>query len=409
MKINPLKILLLLLCSSFSIAEVTTNTSLSSPPEEDLLQYGDGVMKRVHKQYKDIIKLRNKRYPEFRELLSLDMTDNLKKKDKANICSFGWVNGKFTRRYKQFLTLANAIVANPKKKKFLKPLYNRFKPRQARDSQMQCMLYAKLYDLERMKDGKTLQLNIKFMSPCMPNTITRVFMVNNSRVLPVILILSMGKHKYYFEFDNKMHTKGYGRERREVYDRVKLINFYSEYVPRLRYRWMRYRKPPLNLWKAKAQYEALRVAHGLSRKLIDKHISKPKKLSYSKVQLVKNNNKKKVKTRVLYKKWRFWYIKYFKTGKNYTILPNSDNGKKAKKGKKGKSAGSGRPFHPYAIVKSVWEGNNPNICYQVLKIKGKNHFLYKYIYYNYWYRMTKRRVKFVYRIPTRHYLVNCNI
>lgn len=412
MKTDSLRFLFLFVVITPSLLKVTTDpvtssvVSHSSPKSKasrlsatDLRNYGDAALKRVHTKFKKAINLRNRKYPEFRQLLNIDMTASMKKKYNSNICSFGWVNGKWTRKYKQYLSLANAIVT--KRKKPLSPLYNRFKKRQPRQSQMQCMLYAKLYALERMIDGKTLQININFMSPCMKNTITRVFMVNNSKVLPVILILSMGKHKYYFEFDNKMTVTGYGRERREQYKKVKLINFYTEYVPKpkrikTKFGWS-YSQPKrkkINVFKAMKDYEKLRQAHGLSRKLIDKHISKPKKLKANKVKMVKANKNKKIKTRVLYKKWRFWYIPYYDTGTSYRVLSNTNQKK---------------PYHPYAVVKNVWEGNNPNICYQVMKIKGKNHFLYKYIYYNYYYRMTKRRVKFVYKIPTRHYLVNCNV
>lgn len=392
------KVLVLFVVLNSFLAKVTTDSD--KPSGEDLRDYGDSVMKRVHSKYNDVIRLRNEKYPEFRELLSIDMTASLKKKHKANICSFGWVKGKFTRRYKQFLTLANAMInrrgKNGKvvKKKRKVPLYNRFKERKAIAKQMQCMVYAKIYAIERMVMGRTLQINVTFMSPCMKNTVTRVFMINSTWFLPVILKLQIGKHLYYFEFDDKKKVTGYGRNRREYYDMYKLINFYSEYVKRKPKNWWRFRKKKPSYAQVISQYEKLKNAHKKARKLIKDHFKKPRKLAENKVKLVKRSKKTEQKVRLLYKKWRFWYIPYLRAGKAYTILPNTDMRK---------------PYHDLAIVNNIWEGNNPTICYQSSQIRNRQIFLYKYIYYSRWYRIYRRRVKFIYNVPKRHFLINCTV
>ena len=394
MKMIRFIIILVLFSSAF--AKVTTDND--KPEEGDLRDYGDQVMKRVHSKYKDVLRLRNEKYPEFRDLLSIDMTAGMKKRYKTDICSFGWVKGKFVRRYKQYLALANALTKGAGSKAKLKkpkvPLYNRFKERKAVAKQMQCMLYAKIYAVERMFDGKTLQINITFMSPCMKNTVTRVFMVNSIWVLPVILNLQMGKHRYYFEFDDKKKVTGYGRNRREYYDSFKLINFYSEVVPKRPRNWWRFKPKKPSYHQIISQYEKMKSAHSKARKLIKDHIKKPRKLTQNRVKLVKQNNKKEQKVRVLYKRWRFWYIPYLRAGKSYLILPNSDQKK---------------PYHDLAIVQNVWEGNNPTICYQSSQIKNKQVFMYKYVYYRRWYRIYRRRVKFIYNVPKKHFLLNCSV
>lgn len=390
---------LLLLAKSLA-ATVTTNTtkspvSLSENPK-DLKSIGDEAILTLHKELKKSIELRNRVFSSPRGLRNIDMTAFLKKKYRSSICAFGWRNGKYGRLFGKYLKMANALskaIANKKKKKKrpLVPLYNRYHHRKVAPDNMECMLYARIHSVTRNVLSRILTVVITFMSPCMPNTITRTFMVKKIRLNNnTVLVLNMGKKSFWFEFDEKLVRTGYGINRREIYTSFKLLNYYTAFIPK-------FKRPPRrkSLGQILAQYEQLSKTGKLSRKLIDKHIRHPRKLKQERVRLVRRRRGKR-EVRMLYKNWRFRWLPYVKAGNKFVILSPGSNI---------------RPFHPYPIIYNVWTGSNPTHCvsgYNTTKytrmimyrdipfMKGRGRF-------------GNHRVRMVYRVPKKYFKMVCAI
>ena len=398
--IRKILVLGLLMCL-IGQARPTVTTNITTDMKEDdgvSKDLGDEILREYHDEMRKSLLLRERIIPGARELRTLDMTAFLKKKSRIHICSYGWKNGKFGRLFGKYIKLANAMLKwkykkkGAKKKKPLVPLYNRFHKREPDPENMNCMLYAKIYDVQRFILSKILQVTITFMSPCMNNTITRVFLVKKIKLRRnTILILKFGKFEYFFEFDEIYIKKGYGINRKEIFNSFKLLNYYAEYVPK--WRWRR-RRRRMTRSEILMQFERLKQSTGVARKLIDNHIRKPRKLEANRVKLVKKGKDKRA-VRMLYKNWRFRWLPTIKTGTKYVILPSRNRME---------------PWHPYDLIKNIWTGNNPTHCVHA------HHFtmrIPKIMYRDIAFRIGWIRriitIKIKYRIPIRYFKMVCTI
>lgn len=378
---------------------VTTNiTEDMNEKTGDIKDLGDEILKEYHDEMRKSILLRERVIPEARGLRTIDMTSFLKKKNSYHICAYGWKNGKFGRLFGKYIKLANSMLKmkfakkNSKPKRIRVPLYNRFHKREPDSEKMDCMLYAKVYDVQRFVLSKILQVTITFMSPCMPNTITRVFMVKNIKLRRnVVLVLKFGKFTYFFEFDEDYVKRGYGLNRKEVFNTFKLLNYYAEFVPR--WRWRRRRR--MTRSSILRQYERLKSSTGMARKLISKHLKQPNLLNKDKALKARALRGRRRNFRLRYNNWRFRWLPNIKTGSKFVILPSEERT---------------QPWHPFELVKNIWTGNNPTHCIHTLHYTMRiPKIMYRDISFRIGWIRRIITIKVRYRIPVNYFKMVCTI
>lgn len=319
----------------------------------DLKVLPDQILSELHAEMREILELRHRRYPHKRALLDIDMKKQLlvEKGDNNVIYSFGWKDDKFMRCYhpdhyeysKPFnnVTDSSPLVTDLDNVK----LYNRYKPRPVKAEQMQCMLYASISAVQWIEYFQMVEFRMVFRSPCMPTTLTKVFLVSYTTVIPVIAEIIIGKRKFSFEFDDRVSYLGSGQTRRALYSMYKLINYYvavpnymqKVYLPDVKVALEQYEKAQTRSPKSDT------TDIGASRTLSVKTNNDPN-LASDKLEF--KGKKGMIIFRKLYKKYDLAWLAYKNPGET-EILANEDNRK---------------PYYDYNIIKSIWESSNPIMC-----------------------------------------------
>ena len=210
---------------------------------------------------------------------------------------------------------------------------------------MQCMLYGKVYAIEKILQISVMLVKVKFRSPCMETSITKVFVVDNQSDLPVVFKLNIGPELFIFEFNNSLSKSGYGLNKKEVYKTYRLINFY-------------YAATNPIFKNAKKQSDAEIIANQ-TRNLKNKEAT-TKNLKTT-VEKVKFNRK-------LYKQSKDNHIPFKHSGNDYIVLGGKDNLK---------------PYFTFEDIKNLWGGGNTVFCSPFSAGSSTNRIRRSWNYYEY--------------------------
>lgn len=343
-----------------NIAEAIKVDDGSIEPYSTLSDLPDQIIADLHAEMREALELRQRRYPNSRELIDVDMRKQLLvEKGGGNVIfGFGWKDGKFVRCYhpthytfsKGFNNITdtdkmNTDIYNVK-------LYNRYKARTAKPAQMQCMLYASISAVQYIIFLKRIEFRVTFRSGCMPTTVTRVFTVAEVEPsnMPLVVELKVDKRAFVFEFDNKKAVYGSGPDAREGYNNYKLLNYYKSFV--------NYMKSPklANVNQAMATYERSQKTNEEKEKIQN---AKQAKLDAEgegdaeRLLSLSSSSRTETGPGMSYKKFRKLYRDYNMDWLAYKRVGNSEimsmeNNKK--------------PYFPHATLTTIWGGNNPTSC-----------------------------------------------
>lgn len=386
--------MLKLLCSIIVFLTPHVHTKLINDTpisvNKDLRNLPDQIIAEAHNEMREILAIKQRKYPRNRGLLDVDMRKQLMVDRQSGdvIYGFGWKDDQFMRCY------------HPDHYEFSKPfnnvtdstgtvndidntqLYNRYKPRALKPEQMQCMLYVALSPIQWIESLRIIEFRMVFRSPCMPATVTRVFTADFDQLIPVIADMTLAGRIFSFEFDDRVGYQSTGVNRRSQYDQYKLLNFYVAVPNFLRYEYL----PDAKL--ALQQYESLQSTASNSQNMLNNVQNYPADGSAGNKnpdgspannngqpngdkpkdgQNPVNNQQGKEgtnggrslsleesrqkaerrKIRKLYKNTDYNWLPYKGTGMSEEILWSADNRK---------------PYYEYSVIQSVWEGNNPTPC-----------------------------------------------
>ena len=347
--------------------------------EEYLRNLPDKILNELHAEMREVMELRKEKLPYAKNVKHVNLDRTLSFSSHASF-GYAWTEKKgFQRSYKpqdwiieKKLKKTNTMTkANFKKKSYLK-LHDRHKKRANNTAQQHCMLYGKIFAMERITKMSIILIKIKFRSPCFDSTITRVFTVKNYYILPAVLLLKFAGQVFTFEFNNVRDVSGYGINQREIYRSYRLINYYIALI-----------NP---IFKKHKKVNA--------QKIINKNTRR--KLALIKDKIKKKALKKRPK-RILYKERKHSHIPFKNSGSDYVVLPKPDNRK---------------PYQSFESLTHLWNGSNPAHCTTFYakerKIPVRGYYYYwSYYWYYYYYRWYLKRQYYYYIVILRVHGIRC--
>jgi hypothetical protein len=361
------------------VSELTHDSESSR--ENYLRDLPDKILTDLHAEMREVMQLRAERLPNAKNVKHANLDRTLAYKSPHVTYGYGWdTKGKFVRSYKpqdwiieKKLKNTNSMTGkNFKKKNFLR-LHDRHKTRANNSAQQHCMLYAKIFAIERITRMSIILIKIKFRSPCFDSTITRVFTVKNYYTLPAVLMLKFAGQVFTFEFNNVRDVSGYGVNEREIFRSYRLINYYIALIN------------PIFKKKKKVN----------PGKILNKSTRRKLALIREKV-----NKKKKSKSpkRILYKLRQHNHIAFKNSGSDYVILPKPDNRK---------------PYQEFESLTHLWNGSNPAHCttfyakQKRITVRGY-YYYWTYKWWYYYYRWYLKRNYYYYTVVVRVHGIRCN-
>ena len=356
---------------SFAIAFVlllsmelkTTHKSLSQR-EKYLRELPDKIIKDLHDQMKTVMEKRAFRYPDAKNIKHVNLDRTLAVQPSHTTFGFKWTaKNKFMRTYDQKdwifehkMKNTNTMTKNPKYISHA-VLHRRWARRKDNKKQMQCMLYGKIYAIEKIMQISVMLVKVKFRSPCMDTTITKVFIVNNQSVLPVVFKVTIGPELFVFEFNNALDKSGYGINKREIYRSYRLLNFYYAAT-----------NP---IFMKKNKQSAGQIISSQTRKLKSQepYIEDPKEEPLKEEKF----------DRKLYKESKHNHIPFKSSGNDYIVLGSKNNLK---------------PYFTFEDITNLWNGSNSVYCSffndstKTTRIRRSFNYWYFNIWYRRWYYST---------------------
>lgn len=326
--------------------------------ETDLKELSDNIVSKVHDQMREALELRQRKFPNSRNLIDVDMKKQIliEKGDNSVIFGFGWNEGKFMRCYSPMhYELSKPLNDVPDTSETEKiKFYNRYAPRPLKPQQMQCMLYATIGAIQYIEMLRMIEFEVVFRSPCMKTVITRIFTVSETYYMPVVVELKFQGETYLFEFDEKLSYTGHGQKRKSTYSQYKLLNFYVAVV-----NWMRkpiLPDPALALQRYEKSQQSRNNtetgAGGLGPRMLQvSAIDDPS--SGALLPVITDEMKMQFKGKKGFKMFRKLYRNY-----SYSWLPYKQVGVEEIL----KSKDSKIPYFEYEVINAIWEANNPTQC-----------------------------------------------
>ena len=365
---------IVLLANGF-ICELSHDSGKSR--ENYLRNLPDKILSELHAEMREIMELRKEKLPDAKNVKHVNLDRTLAFSSHVTF-GYGWDPKKgFIRSYKpqdwivdKRMKKTNSLTKKNFKKKYRVVLHDRNKKRANNTAQQHCMLYAKIFAIERIQRMGIVLMKIKFRSPCMDSTITRVFTVKNYYALPAVLILKFAGQVFTFEFNNVRDSSGYGINQREIFRSYRLINYYIALI-----------NP---IFKKKRKVNAGKIIKKNTRKLIE--------------MKKKNGMKtKKRPKRILYKLRQHNNIPFRNSGSDYIIMSKPDNRK---------------PYQSFESLTHLWNGSNPTHCTTFfaketrIPVRGYYYYWHYYWYYSY-YRWQLRRHYYYYIVYVRVHGIRC--
>lgn len=351
-----------------SMKPQTPRPEISQHDEHSLDYYKklpSNVYNDVQTRMKQIELKRAQKYPKSRVLQDINEDKNIKLHFNHTLYNFEWRNDTYTRstdpQSDQEVDIFKIKHVKSIHKKVIKPLYDRFKKRDDKGGQMQCMLYIMVMKMKRFTQLNYLQVKAKFRSNCMRNEIIRVFVARDAPYLAQVLKIAIPNLKMpiYIEYNNSPRNSGGSANNVDQYSEYRLLNFYYARVNRIEGANSQIDKKSKNENDSQSGQNPNYGKKNDNIPVEDQQLtsSDADKLNtlpeFIKIvfNVIKQLFGKKKRARKLsdykYKSHIYDNLPFYQTGLKYEIIANNDHQ---------------QPYFDLEKIKLIWEGNNPLDC-----------------------------------------------